>query len=507
VGFLMENIMDLHGTRNRETDTAPKATTTVNMSIIGLVGTAPDAIAGVTASIIIGNTLMNNAIVFTATTMGFAGNQLRVTAVPGTPDITDPDNPAASDTTATYANKLLTITLGTDATGIVIATAAEVVAAVALVTASEITAELYPGITGAGIVDPFAATALQGGQDEPFPLYTPTLISGSYTQAAKLGTAGSLPLDISDIFAQTAALIVIVRVEEDVDATEQHTNIIQGILALEMAQGSLNYKPRVIIAPEWSTDDGIGKQLESTASKLRGVTYLDSVTMAPPDVVVRRAQKYGPRVEMLRPRIMVTDKVTGALVSRPYSAAAAGHRMRIDAEFGVYWSKSNHVVQGFSALEQVDLFILGEELDVVNQLNQANVNTIVMLDGFRHWGNRLCSSDPQFRFEAVRRTADMLQDSIQIMVTKNYIDRPGDKANGIAMVGAIDSYLRQEATRGTIISGRAWLDTELNTPESLAAGKVYVNVAYRLKSPMEEITVTYAIDTTTGATEELKAAA
>ncbi|NQF22513.1 phage tail sheath family protein, partial [Enterobacter hormaechei] len=276
------------------------------------------------------------------------------------------------------------------------------------------------------------------GTDEPFPLYRPAIISGSKSKAKKLGMAGTLYADMQDILAQTGALVIVVRVDVDDDEDKQRANILQGIEALQLAQGSTNYQPRILIAPEWSTDDGVGKALESMATTLRAVTYLDSPSGATAVEVAQRAQKYGARVEMLRPRIMVTSDVTGETVSRPYSAAAAGHRVRIDSEKGWWWSKSNQTVQGFTGLEQVDTWLIGDENCVANQLNQENVSTIIQLDGYRHWGNRLCSSDPQWRFEAVRRTADMLQDSIQLMVTKNYLDRPIDNAFATALVGSVN---------------------------------------------------------------------
>ncbi|EMO5715820.1 phage tail sheath subtilisin-like domain-containing protein [Enterobacter bugandensis] len=486
--------MKLHGTRTREVDNAPLAITTVNMSVIGLVGTAPDAISGVAATITTGSTITDTAINFTAVQTGFDGNQLSVAAVPGSPDITDPLNPLPSDTTAEMDGNLLTITLGTDETGVVNATALDVEAAVTVLASTLISAEVYPGTAGEGVVEPFAAINLQGGENEPFPLYTPSIIAGSQTQADKLGTTGSLPDDMADILAQTGALTIVVRVEPSENVDTQRANIMKGIVALEMAQGTLNYQPRILIAPEWSTDDGVGKQLESTAIKLRAVTYLDSLPMSPPEAVARRRQIYGPRVEMLRPRIMVADSDTGVIASRPYSAAAAGHRVRIDAQFGWWWSKSNQPVYGFVGLEQVDSFIIGDELCMANQLNQVNVSTIVMMDGYRHWGNRLCTDHPKMRFEAVRRTMDAIQDSIQITVTKNFNDRPIDKALTIALLGSIDSYIRQETERGSINGGSVWLDPELNTPESLDAGEIYVNVTISAKSPAEEITITYSLD-------------
>ena len=506
--------MDLHGVRTQETDNQAKAVTTVNMSVIGIVGTAPDAQAGTAASTIIGSTILDNAIVYTASDVGATGNQLQVTAIAA--DLPEPA--AVVATSAAFADGVLTITLGIDDKGVITASASDVVAAVAALnivpelkntteepedgevlfaaTASGITASLYPGITGAGIVDPVSAMNLTGGTDEPFPLYKPSIISGSRSKAKQLGYSGTLYADMNDILTQIGALVVVVRAEDDEDEEKQRANIIQGIQALQLAQGTLNYTPRIIISPEWSTDDGVGKALESMAVKLRAIAYLDMPSMATPADAVRREAMYGSRVEVLRPRIMVTDDITGKINARPYSAACAGHRMRIDHDYGFWWSKSNKEVYGFSGIEQIDSFIIGDDTCVANQLNQANVSTIIMLDSYRHWGNRLCTDDPQWRFEAVRRTADAIEDSIQIMVTKNYVDRPIDKAFSTSLLGSVNSYLRQQTKAGVINGGRAWLAPDLNTAEQLAAGKVYINVAFGPKSPAEEIIVIYSIDNT-----------
>lgn len=51
-------------------------------------------------------------------------------------------------------------------------------------------------------------------KEEDFPLNTPVLITGSLTEAAKLGTQGTLPSALNGILAQTGASVVVVRIEE-----------------------------------------------------------------------------------------------------------------------------------------------------------------------------------------------------------------------------------------------------------------------------------------------------
>jgi phage tail sheath protein FI len=40
------------------------------------------------------------------------------------------------------------------------------------------------------------------------------------------------------------------------------------------------------------------------------------------------------------------------------------------------------------------------------------ITTLIRRDGFRFWGNRTCSADPQFAFESYTRTAQILDDTM-----------------------------------------------------------------------------------------------
>ncbi|EIC82050.1 major tail sheath protein [Serratia sp. M24T3] len=79
----------------------------------------------------------------------------------------------------------------------------------------------------------------------------------------------------------------------------------------------------------------------------------------------------------------------------PYSARAADLRARIDLDRGWWWSKSNQDIFSILGVEHVDDFILGEPNCQANLLNMENISTIIRRDGFKHWGNRLCTRDPR----------------------------------------------------------------------------------------------------------------
>ncbi|MCR2669603.1 phage tail protein, partial [Salmonella enterica] len=88
--------------------------------------------------------------------------------------------------------------------------------------------------------------------------------------------------------------------------------------------------------------------------------------------------------------------------------------------------------------------------------NMQNVSTIIRRTGYKHWGNRLCIDHPQWRFESVRRTADVIEDSIQNTVMI-YNDRPLDKETADDILGTVNAYLRQLVGLGAIFGGTAWL--------------------------------------------------
>lgn len=370
----------LHGVETIELTTGTVAVQTVSTAVIGLVGTAPDASGGVCASGTAGSWLLSSALDFTAKKAGRSGNEISVVANGSTQQ--------NAETTAALEGNTLTITLGTDEHGETNATASRVKEVVNALEDSPVMADtsmLNADSVGEGVVSPFTLT-LSGGEDEAFPVNTPVVVAGALTQAGKLGASGTLYPALRDIFDQTGALVIVVRAESKPKAkeTEQRAAVIKAMEALTKSKGVTGYQPRILVATGYSEDDGVAKALETYAAKLRAVAYIDSPSMATPQDVVQRRTLFGGRVELLRPRVSVTDD-SGQTVFRPYSARAAGLRARIDYEKGWWWSKSNQDVMNITGLEQADTFILGEQNCTANLLNMENISTIIRHDGFKHW--------------------------------------------------------------------------------------------------------------------------
>lgn len=478
----------LHGVRTLEYDDGTKEISTVDISVIGIVGTAPDAAESTRASLLWGSALADNLVEFSTVGGGSSGNSWVV-------EIVDMSINGAECTPgySTLPDGSRKLTLYTDA----IMTPSKMYEQAKsyredLPDGDWINVVFGGDHPGTGTVFAMPPTNLSGGTDEPFPLNTPSVIAGSTRKAAYLGATGTLPADIADILNQTDAMIVVVRVAEGKNADETQANVIAGLNQLALCKQSIDIVPRIIIAPDFSATDPVAAQIEVVANKLRGVGYIDSPVAATPADVVKRRHSYGARIEILRPRVYTTSDLSG--MSRPYSAIAAGHRCRIDNDKGFWWSKSNQPIYGVTGLEQIDDFEIDSTTCTVNQLNKNQVSTVIRYNGFRHWGNYLCSTDPQWAFECVRRTADDIEDSIAIAMMNDFIDRPIDAHLGGDIIETINGYIRQLYELGAINGGKAWLDSELNTKDSLAAGKLYINVEFAPKSPCQTITITYRIN-------------
>ena len=70
-----------HGARVTESTSGQKAITTLNTSVIGLLGTAPDSEDAASALLLLGTVSANNGLTFTAKNPGALGNQTSVSSI------------------------------------------------------------------------------------------------------------------------------------------------------------------------------------------------------------------------------------------------------------------------------------------------------------------------------------------------------------------------------------------------------------------------------------------
>ena len=486
----------LHGVEVLEIDSGPRPIQTLRSSVIGIVGTAPEAEGATAATLTIGTASANTGITFTAVNAGTEGNNIRVR-------YRDPGTSSAT-LAVTVDGKDVTIDLATDADGNVSSTAQEIVTELDGNTDTQdlVTAALAEGNDGSGVVRTREFRSLTGGEAEPFPLNTPSMIAGSRRKAARLGTSGTLPAAMDGVFDQAGAVVIVVRVTEGQDEQETTANVVggvnsstgdlEGVHALAGAESVVGFKPRILCAPgythqrESGNRNAVVAELLGIAERLRAIIVADG-----PNTTDDAAQTYAgdfgsARVYLVDPWTTVLQD-DGSQAAEPPSARVAGIIAKMDNEDGFWWSPSNRPVNGITGTARSVSFALGDANSRANLLNENGIATIIRQNGYRLWGNRSLTDDTKWHFLSVRRTADMINDSIQAAhlwavdrnITRTYVQ---DVTDGV------QAYLDSLKAQGAILGGRAWPDPDLNTPENVQLGKVYFNFDFTPPYPAEHVT-------------------
>lgn len=235
-----------------------------------------------------------------------------------------------------------------------------------------------------------------------------------------------------------------------------------------------------------TTANAVVSEMVGIAERLRAHIIADGPSTNDAAAIAYRGDFGSRRVYIVDPRSTVTDS-TGTTVVSWSSPRVAGLIAKVDNDLGFWWSPSNQVINGITGTERPIDFVLGDPNARANLLNENEVATIIRQDGFRLWGNRTCSIDPKWAFLCVSRTADIINDSllrahlwaVDRGITKNYITD---------VVESVNAYLRHLKSIGAILGGECWADPDLNSADQIAQGKVYFDFDFTPTYPAEHIT-------------------
>jgi len=455
----------LHGVQVLEVASGARPIRTVRSSVIGIVGTGDSN--GIKAAVNIGTG--NGALRFTAAIEGAAGNNLRIVT-------TKPASVNAPLTVARSGN-VITISLATDSSAVATSTASQVLAALNgnLSVASIVTTSLAPSSSGASLFTVHASTALVGGVNDAFPLDTPVLVTSPTGIDASLGADSYLAKAMEAIYKQAGAVCVVVRTATvSGDATQ-----LTGVYALKRAQAAVGYVPRIVIV-EGAADVGIIDDVKAVVSSLRATAVVGIGTVA----ASATAATQGVTSNGNDRTYAIWPNNNNGQDPAPF---IAGQIAKSDNDRGFWWSPSNVEVFGIESLDNPVDFQLGDPTSLANVLNEGKVTTFIRQGGFRIWGNLTGSIDPKYQFLSVRRTADIINDSILFNhlwavdrnITRTYLE---DVADGV------NAYLSTLTNLGAVIGGRCWPDPDLNSPDQIALGKVYFNFEFTPPYPAQTVT-------------------
>lgn len=308
-----------------------------------------------------------------------------------------------------------------------------------------------------------------------FPLNTPVLCN-SDKLIAKAGILGTLRNALKDIYRQTGAVVVVVRVDtaetpaaqlaDIIGSVDNETGAYTGLQALLAAESLVGVRPRLIIAPEFSHLVGVGAEMETVAKKLNAIPIIDGTESGYTPVIAECALYQ--EALFVNCGIKVLDDLTGNVVTRKASATIAGHIVRVDNEEGYWHSPSSRKIFGILGTSEVIDHAIGSTTSKANLYNSKNVTVIVnQQGGWYLYGNRLANKVmlPHQRIRYIVGDSIMYahQELLDRNVTKGYVEGVQNRVNKL---------IRRLKTREVISGGDCWVDKELNIA-AIGTGQVY----------------------------------
>ncbi|MEQ4541146.1 MAG: phage tail sheath protein [Billgrantia sp.] len=330
---------------------------------------------------------------------------------------------------------------------------------------------------------------------ELFPLNKNVLVTDAYAALGKAGDTGTLARSLAAILDQTKPLIQVVRVAEGETEAETKSNIIggvesngqkTGIQALLNGKQKFGFAPRILGVPELDDED-VGASLIALAKKVRGFAYLSAFGCETVEETIMYRENFGDREAMvIWPDFTGWDTATNSTRNLSAIARALGLRARIDHETGWHKTLSNVPVGGVTGISKDVFWDLQDPATDAGVLNAADVTTLINSSGYRFWGSRTCSADPLFAFENYTRTAHVLADTMAEAHMWT-IDGPMNPSLARDIIEGINAKFREVTRRGRLLGGEAWFNGEINSPEVLKSGKLYIDYDYTPVPPLENL--------------------
>lgn len=329
-----------------------------------------------------------------------------------------------------------------------------------------------------------------------FPLDTPVLITNVQTAVGKAGVKGTLASSLQAIADQTKPYTIVVRVKEGADEAETASALIgtttadgkyTGMKALLAAKARVGMVPRILGVPGMDSLP-VATALVAIAKDLRAFAYVSAWDCKNKEEVVAYRENFGARELMvIWPDFLNFDTSTSKTAVAPAVARALGLRAKIDQEVGWHKTLSNVAVNGVTGISADVFWDLQNPATDANYLNSNDVTSLINANGFRFWGSRTCSDDPLFAFENYTRTAQILADTMA-EAHMWAIDRPMHASLVRDLVEGVNAKMRELVSQGYLIGGSCWYPDDINTKDTLKAGKLWVDYDYTPVPPLEDLT-------------------
>lgn len=276
------------------------------------------------------------------------------------------------------------------------------------------------------------------------------------------------------------------------------------------AYNQLGARPKIFIAPGFSSINAVAAELTVLADYYKGMALIDAptgttvaaaITARGPAGTINLNTANGRTILLVPGNLKAYDPATDSTVNRPFSQFYAGIISVTDSENGFWHSPSNRQIKGVLGSEYAVTAEINNPNTEANALNEIGICTIFNsgTSGIRTWGNRTAkfpsSSNPDV-FIPIRRTMDIINESIELSML-DFL--PGPITSGIidAVRASVQSYINSLIVRGALLVGsEITFDPLLNSDSQIAAGQLVFTTSMMAPPPFERATFNSYIDTT-----------
>lgn len=336
-----------------------------------------------------------------------------------------------------------------------------------------------------------------GADADAWPYHTPIRVANR-RQLKGIGATGTLPCALDAIFKQGGAECVVVRVPEPqpdnldnlIGGVDNATGEYEGIYSLLAARSEIGITPRIIVAPGFSHHKPVADALIEVANRNRGFVYADGPDTTNADAINYRKEFGSDRIRIHDPAVKTT--FNGESISLPVSAMLAGARAMLDHTRGWWWSLSNFELLGVEGTTRPIDYAYNDPNNMAQYLNAERVATVIRAEGggYKAWGNRGCSSDPNWEFESIVRANDIIADSLDRTLTRWAPDRPINDAFLRDVADSVKAYCAYLQSVGALL-GYDVQPADKNSETEMANGNVYFWRDLTVPAPAEHIEIEY----------------
>lgn len=283
-------------------------------------------------------------------------------------------------------------------------------------------------------------------------------------------------------------VIIISFFEKDEENENTLANAIDAIEMFKKSKLRTGFVPDIIIAPYYSSENGIKTKLESVAKAMRITAIVDLYANSVGEAINTMEAFSSKRLIATWPRVQILNsKGEYSFVPQsPIIAAMIAHT-DADKEYGFSDSYSNRVMNSVVGMEHFVEFVNGQDCDA-DRLRKNHISTCILFEGYRSWGGETSDEDTIWQDLARVRTFDRIAIAGQKAAFKA-IDKKASELYFVKI--SVEEMLRNLKGAKVLIGYEVSWDEEQNTPSNVSAGKFYLNVKMMNNPIVKQLTINF----------------